>query len=264
MAKIDIDNLVFEYEAGVPVLKGLTLDFDGRSTAIIGQNGTGKSTLVKIMKGLLKPTAGTVLIEGQDVATTSVATLAKTIGMVFQNPNDQIFKSTVIDEIMFGALKIGKSKDEARDLAIKAMTPFGLNAVADANPYDLTLAQRKQITIASIIAMDPDIIILDEPTIGQDAHDKKVLQTVIRDLVASGKQVITIAHDMDFVATTFERIIIMKKGEILLDGDVHTVFADQATVESAYLELPSVAQLARELGLPAAYTVDEFVVNYQK
>ena len=176
MYKIEIKALHFYYTAQDEILKGLNLSFDARSTAIIGQNGAGKTTFVKLLKGLLKPTAGEILINGINTKEVTVAELAKHIGLVFQNPNDQIFKKNVMDEIMFGPLNIGQSPKQAQESSRKALNMVGLYEKKDENPYDLSLSERKLISIASIVAMNPNIIILDEPTIGQDYAGKEKIK----------------------------------------------------------------------------------------
>lgn len=168
MNTIEIKNLHFSYNAGEEILKGLNLTIDERSTAIIGQNGAGKTTFVKLLKGLLRPTEGQILFNGQDISKQTVATLAKDIGLIFQNPNDQIFKNTVLDEVMFGPMQIGMSKDKAKEVALKALDMVGLKGTEKINPYDLGLSERKMVSIAAIVAMDTKVVIFDEPTIAQD------------------------------------------------------------------------------------------------
>ena len=243
-----IKNVTFSYTPDVPVLHDISLTFDSRTTAIIGQNGTGKTTLVKLIKGLLTCQEGSIEIEGKEIKDLKVSEIAKDIGLVFQNPNDQIFKNKVRDEIEFGPLNIGKSTKEATDLANAAMSLLGISELADKNPYDLGLSERKLISIASILAMDTKVIILDEPTIAQDYKGKQLIKNVIKKLQAEGKLVIAILHDMDFVAETFDRAVVMKKGRILIDDSVKMVFSQAETLEEAYLEAPSIVKLSQELG----------------
>ncbi|TDR71596.1 energy-coupling factor ABC transporter ATP-binding protein [Paludibacterium purpuratum] len=260
MNKIEIRNLVFHYTAGEPILNDISLAFDARSTAIIGQNGAGKTTFVKLLKGLLKPVGGDVVINGINTSDATVAALARHIGLVFQNPNDQIFKNKVLDEVMFGPLNIGQSQDEARERADAALAMVGLAGRINDNPYDLSLSERKLISIASIVAMNTEIIIFDEPTIAQDFSGKEHIKAIIRDLVAQGKLVLTIIHDMDFVAETFERTLVFAQGRVLLDGSTREVFAEEEVLRQAHLEPPHVTQLAHRTGLPGTpLTVEEFV-----
>ncbi|BCJ98879.1 energy-coupling factor ABC transporter ATP-binding protein [Anaerocolumna chitinilytica] len=261
---LKIKDLSFSYQKGEEILKGLNFELDERSTAIIGQNGAGKTTLVKLLKGLLRPTSGSIDFEGKDITAMTVAQLAKHIGMVFQNPNDQIFKNRVLDEVMFGPLKIGMDETKAKQKAMESLEQVGLLELADENPYDLGLSSRKLVAIASILAMDTKVIILDEPTIAQDYHGKELIKTVIRKLRAEGKTVITIIHDMDFVADTFERAIVVAHGTILIDGTTREVFAKEDILRQANLEQPNVTKLCRSLGYDEIFlTTDEFI-GYQK
>ncbi len=263
-AILEIKDLHFFYTPGELILKGLNFEIDERSTAIIGQNGAGKTTFVKLLKGLLRPTSGTILLEGRDIAGVTVAQLAKHIGLVFQNPNDQIFKNRVIDEVMFGPLRIGMKEAEAKQRAEDALKLFELSDFADKNPYDLGLSSRKLVAIASILAMDTKIIILDEPTIAQDYHGKELIKAVIRKLRSEGKTVLTIIHDMDFVAETFERTIVFAQGNILLDGTTREVFAQKKALEQAYLEQPNVTKLCHSLGYPEVFLTTEEFVAFRK
>jgi len=264
MHKIEVRNLHFSYENNEEILKEINLTFDHRSTAIIGQNGAGKTTFVKLLKGLLKPNTGDVIINGINTKDITVAGLAKYIGLVFQNPNDQIFKNKIIDEVMFGPLNIGQTPTEAKENAIKALKTVGLCEKIDENPYDISLSERKLISIASILAMDTEIIIFDEPTIAQDYEGKERIKSIIKDLSAKGKLVLTIIHDMDFVAETFERTIVIAKGKVLLDGTTREVYAYKDVLNEAYLEAPNVTQLCQCLGVKETFlTVEEFI-EYKK
>ncbi|TCL68484.1 energy-coupling factor transport system ATP-binding protein [Hydrogenispora ethanolica] len=264
MNKIEVTGLHFSYGAEA-VLRGITLSFDTTPTAIIGQNGAGKTTFVKLLKGLLKPGAGSVVINGSDTRETTVAQLARQIGLVFQNPNDQIFKNTVIDEVMFGPLNIGQSAADARRNSLQALEMVGLSGNLTAHPYDLSLSERKLVSIAAVVAMQNGIIILDEPTIAQDYAGKERIRRIIRDLRAQGRLIITIIHDMDFVAETFERVIVFQDGKVILDGDARTVFGATDLLYRAKLEPPHVTQLCKRLGYRETFlTVEEFIAYQQR
>lgn len=260
MNKIEIKDLHFYYRVEDEILKGLNLSFDTRSTAIIGQNGAGKTTFVKLLKGLLKPTSGDIFINEINTKDVTVAELARHIGLVFQNPNDQIFKNKVMHEIMFGPLNIGQSIEQAEESSINALKMVGLYEKKDENPYDLSLSERKLISIASIVAMNTDIIIFDEPTIAQDYAGKEKIKNIIKELSAKGKLVLAILHDMDFVAETFERTLVFANGKVLLDGTTREVYSHKDILESAYLEPPHVTQLCQKLGVTETFlTVEEFI-----
>lgn len=262
---MEVRDLHFSYTEGVEVLHGVNLGFDGRSCAIVGQNGAGKTTLVKLLKGLLRPTQGMVLLHGQDIAGTSVPELARHVGLVFQNPNDQIFKNTVLDEVMFGPLQIGMEPGGAKKASLAALEQVGLSGLEKVNPYDLGLSQRKMVSVAAILAMDTQVIILDEPTIAQDFEGKARLSRLVRELSDSGKVVISILHDMDFVARTFDRMVVMAGGRVLLDASPREAFARRDVLEQARLEQPATTQLCHALGLnEVLLTPDEFVDHYRE
>ena len=255
-----IEKLDFSYLADIPVLEDLNMKLDQRPTAIIGQNGAGKTTLVKLLKGLLKPVSGSIYLHGEDISGKTVAMLAGSVGYVFQNPDDQIFKYNVMDEVLFGPLNIGMDPEQAKKEAAWALELTGLSGKEKENPYDLELYERKMTAIASVLAMDTDVLILDEPTIAQDWKGRQIIGSIIRSLSGRGKLVIAILHDMDFVAENFERVIIMAHGQVLADGTAKEVFAQEEVLKKARLQKPYVMQLSEALGYEKSYlTVEELL-----
>ena len=248
-----IEKLDFSYLADIPVLEDLNMKLDQRPTAIIGQNGAGKTTLVKLLKGLLKPVSGSIYFHGEDISGKTVAMLAGSVGYVFQNPDDQIFKYNVMDEVLFGPLNIGMDPEQAKKEAAWALELTGLSGKEKENPYDLELYERKMTAIASVLAMDTDVLILDEPTIAQDWKGRQIIGSIIRSLSGRGKLVIAILHDMDFVAENFERVIIMAHGQVLADGTAKEVFAQEEVLKKARLQKPYVMQLSEALGYEKSY-----------
>lgn len=256
----EIRNLEFSYRPGTPVLHGINLRLDARPTAIIGQNGAGKTTLVKLLKGLLRPTGPSIWFRGEDISHKTVAALAAQVGYVFQNPDDQIFRYNVLDEVMFGPLNIGMSEEQAREKSRAALALTGLSDQENRNPYDLELNERKMVAIASVLAMDPDVLILDEPTIAQDMMGRRRIADIVRTLSAQGKLVLAILHDMDFVAECFDRVVVMAQGQVVADGSPRQVFADSAALQAARLDPPHVTQLCTRLGYDGVFlTVEEFL-----
>lgn len=238
-----VEKLQFSYTKEVEIFRDLNLLLDHRSTAIIGQNGAGKTTLVRLLKGLLKPVSGTICFGCEDISKKTVAMLAGKVGYVFQNPDDQIFKYKVLDEVMFGPLNIGMDRETARQKSLQAMELMGLKGKEDENPYDLELHERKMVAIASVVAMDTDVVILDEPTIAQDYLGRRLIGEMIGALSKQGKLVIAILHDMDFVAENFERVIAMCHGKILCEGTAAEVFAQKDVLQEAKLQQPYLMQL---------------------
>ena len=242
-----VRNLKFSYTEDHPIFENFQLSLDQRPTAIIGQNGAGKTTLVRLLKGLLKPSAGTILYQGEDISKRTVASLAGQVGYVFQNPDDQIFKYKVIDEVMFGPLNIGMPKEKAKEKAMEALALTELTSYAGENPYDLELSQRKLVAIASVLAMDTDVIILDEPTIAQDYRGKEIIRNIITSLSGQGKLVLAILHDMDFVAQCFSRVVVLAHGQLLADGTPSEVFVQEDVLKKAALDMPHPLQLRKAL-----------------
>ncbi len=250
MSKIKLDNVNFTYKNGFEALKSLTFKVEaGETLAIIGQNGAGKTTTVKMLNGLLKPISGQILIDGQDTVNTTTAKLAPTVGYVFQNPDDQIFHNIVYEEIEYGAKAQKFDAAKKSKLVREAIELLGLEQYINDHPYSLPYSIRKLVTVASVVAMDSDVIILDEPTAGQDSHAINMLGNLIQELKARGKTVIVITHDMDFVAENFERTIVMANKELRYDGKTLDIFYDDALLELANLEEPHLIKVSKTLNL---------------
>ena len=262
---IEIRNVSFSHTPTSQIFNNLNLSFAPGACAIVGQNGTGKTTLLKIIRGLLTPKSGSVLLNGKDIAECTVPSLAKDIGFVFQNPDDQIFESTVIREVMFGLLKIGIDKSQALIQAKESLKLVGLLDKSDLNPYDLSLCERKMVSIASILAMDTQVVILDEPTIAQDDCGKRCIESIIKHLVSQGKIVIAVLHDMDFVARVFNRVVVLSNGNVLFDGTARDAFMRDNILSSAHLDKPDVVKLCEKLGYENTFlSVEEFVNSYSE
>lgn len=258
---IQIEDLFFTYPSGVEALCGVSLSIEpGELVAIIGQNGAGKTTLVKHLNGLLRPTRGKVRIGDWLTDDQSVARLAARVGYVFQNPDDQLFKGNVRDEVTFGPANLSFPAERVETLVRDTMTLLELSDKANTNPYDLTPTWRKRVAMAAIIAMDTPIVVLDEPTTGQDYRSIQDLARVIQVLQDQGKTVIAISHDIDFVAENFARIVVMGQGAVLLDGKAEDVFPQEETLSSTYVQPPQLTRLGRRLELgQVVYTVDGFL-----
>lgn len=261
--KIELVDLVHTYPTGDTALKGITTVIDGTEpVAIIGQNGSGKTTLVKHFNGILRPTSGDVLLDGESINTKSTASWSKYIGYVFQNPDDQIFLNTVQKELEFGPLQIGMDKNKMGKQVEFASKLCGLENVLDKHPFDLTPTEKKFCTLASVISMDPQVLIFDEPTCGQDVNGVKRLSLIIDKLKSMGKLCIVISHDMKFVVENFSRIIVLCKGSILLDGGVEEVFSKPEELKKAFVSPPPITRVGQKAGLSKiSFTVDTLVEN---
>ncbi len=258
---VQVRDLGYVYPTGVEALSDMTLDLAaGEAVAIVGQNGAGKTTLVKHFVGLLRPTRGEVRVGDWDTRTKSVAQLAARVGYVFQNPDDQLFSRTVEQEIAFGPRNMGLSGDNARVRIASAAEVTGLAGMVDRHPYDLMPAQRKFVALASVLAMETPIVVLDEPTTGQDAAGVERIGSIVEWLRGEGKTVIAITHDIDFCAEHFPRVVVMGQGRVLLDGDARHVLAQADVLAQTYVEPPQLARLALRLGAHRApRSVDEFL-----
>jgi energy-coupling factor transporter ATP-binding protein EcfA2 len=251
---IRISALSFRFGSLV-ALDGVDLDIaPGDSVAIVGQNGSGKTTLVKHLVGLLRPLEGRVLLDGEDVAGRSIASLARTVGYAFQDPDDQLFSANVAREIAFGPTNLGLSAADRSRLVDQPKAAVGLAGEAATNPYDLDLAARKLVALASVCAMDPAVLVLDEPTTGQDRPGTARVGAVVDAFKAAGRTVVAVTHDMEFAARHFGRVVVMREGRIVADGPPREVFApgNAALLASTGLRLPPVAELGASLGLPSA------------
>ena len=247
-AVLEVSDLCFSYTGKTEVIKDVSLSFDSRATAIIGQNGAGKTTLAKLIKGLLKPNQGRIAILGEDTSAKTVAQLASIVGYVFQNPDDQIFKHTVHDEMLFGPVNIGMDKKKADERIKEELSFIGLLDKIDENPYDLDLHERKMIALASVLVMDTKVVIFDEPTIAQDDKGKDIIAAIIKRLEKKGCLVISILHDMDLVARCFSRVVVMADGHVVADGAPDEVFDDVDALRQAGLKMPQAAELSKLLG----------------
>jgi len=254
---IELRGVSFAYPDGTRALENVDLSIaTGECVAIVGQNGSGKSTLVRHLNGLLRPGSGEVLVDGRPVGRRHVAELARTVGLVFQNPDRQIFAGSVRGEVAFGPRNLGRRGEELERDVAAAVSAVGLEAQLDTNPYDLGFSRRKLLSLASILAMRTPIVVLDEPTTGQDARGVARVQAIVRDLAAAGRTVIAISHDMRFVAESFGRVVVMRAGSIVLDGSPGEVFgADNvATLAWTWLEPPLPALVGARLGLGSTPT----------
>lgn len=247
--KIEISSLIFTYPTGVQALRGISLEVNtGEQVAIVGQNGAGKTTLAKHLNGLLQPTSGYIRIGDWDTREHSVAKMARRVGYVFQNPDEQLFSKNVGTEVAFGPKNLRFSSEQVQALVKDALGMTELSEKTETNPYDLSPTWRKMVAIASIIAMDTDIVIFDEPTTGQDAANIARIANVIKVLRERGKAVITITHDIDFCAENFERVIAMSQGQILLDGKANEVLGQEEILATTYVDPPQLTRLGKRLG----------------
>ena len=253
MTDLTLEGVSYRYpESGTLALDDVDLHVAaGERVALVGQNGSGKSTLARHLNGLLRPTSGQVLHDGRDVTGRTVAQLARLVGLTFQDPDRQIFRGSVRGEVEFGPRNLGMHGAELRAAVDHALAGVGLDADADTNPYDLGVSRRKLLALASVQAMGTPVLVLDEPTTGQDLRGVEIVRRLIEGAHADGRTVIAISHDMEFVAESFDRVVVLRGGKVILDDPPASAFAESSweALRSTYLEPPLPAALGSQLGL---------------
>jgi energy-coupling factor transport system ATP-binding protein len=241
---LTVQDVHYSYASGVEALKGVSLEIkDGEFVAIMGQNGAGKTTLVKHFNGLLKPTSGKVIVNGTETTKTSVAALAKSVGFVFQNPDHQLFSETVDDEIAFALKNFGYKPETIEERTVWAVNLLGISQYRKTSPFMLSGGERKRVALASVLAWDPQILVLDEPTIGQDHQQKENLRQFIMQLQTQGKTIVAVTHDVEFVAECNPRVILMRGGKIIADGQGNDILTNPQLLEESSIVLPQIAQV---------------------
>lgn len=241
---IKTQSVTHAYSGGIVAVKDVTLEIHaGELIAIMGENGAGKTTIVKHFNGLLKPTKGIVLVNGIDTRRIHSAKLSLKVGMVFQNPDHQIFLKTVSAEIAFGLDRFNIYKLQSKQRVAEIAKRMNIEEILDQSPFTLSVGDRKRVALASVLAWNPDIFVLDEPTVGQDALLKAKLRQLILTLHEEGKTVILITHDVEFAAELKPRIIMMREGRIIADGPAAKILTDPKIVQAASLTPPQITQI---------------------
>ena len=270
---IQIEHLTHTYMPGSPfsavALRDISLTIeDGELIGLLGHTGSGKTTLVQHLNGLIKPTEGKVLVDGLDTSdkNTSLLEVRRKVGLVFQYPEYQLFEETVAKDIAFGPKNLGLSEAEIDQRVRTAMEKVGLDyeEIAERSPFELSGGQMRRVAIAGVLAMQPKVLVLDEPTAGLDPAGRRSILDMIRQLhAAGGLTVIMVSHSMDDISTLATRLIVMSKGELAMTGTPRKVFKNRELLSSIGLGAPQAAELAfqlREAGFQLPddlYTADE-------
>lgn len=256
---IKIRNLKQEYGRGESVLKDINLEIKRSDfVAIIGQNGAGKTTLVKHLIGLLRPSSGKIFINDQDISKQPISVLAQKVGYVFQNPDHQIFLDRVSKEVAFGLKNLGLSEAEVEARTDKALKEVGIFHLKNEAPLSLSKGHRQRLALASVLAMEPEILILDEPTTGQDYRESKQIMDLVAKLNKKGHTIIFITHDMQLVADYAKRVILMGKGEIMFDGTPKEVLTQTKLLAKTNLKPQQITEFSHLL---ADYGIPEDIIN---
>ena len=261
------------YNANTPfmfhALKGVDLDIPkGSFCAIIGQTGSGKSTVIQHINALLLPTKGNVRIEEYTIDATkkpkTLKPLRKKAGLVFQFPEYQLFEETIEKDIIYGPLNFGISEDDAKEIAKKMIVQVGLDtSYLGKSPFDLSGGQKRRVAIAGILAMEPDILVLDEPTAGLDPRGTKEMMQLFKSIQEAGKTIVLVTHDMNLVLEYCDRAIIMHHGKVIRQDSVSHIFQEEEYMHALGMELPLVTQFILQLN-KAGYTLDPSMRTYQE
>ena len=272
---ITLENVDYTYQAGTPfegrALFNINLSItEGSYTAFIGHTGSGKSTIMQLLNGLNVPTKGCVLVDDVKITADSknkeIKSVRKKVGLVFQFPESQLFEETVLKDVAFGPQNFGVSKEEAEDIARDKLAMVGIGQeFFDKNPFELSGGQMRRVAIAGILAMEPDILVLDEPTAGLDPKGRRELMTLFKTLHQNGMTIVLVTHLMDDVANYADHVNILEGGHLVCSGHPKTIFQDVAFMKSKQLGVPKITQFAQDLvdkglkleNLPI--TIEEFV-----
>lgn len=243
---IEFQNVHASYDIELPILKGVSFTInDGDFVVFVGTNGAGKSTTMRLVNGLLKPTSGQVLIDGVPTTELKTSELAQRVGFLFQNPDRQICKNTVREELLFGFEAQGRLDQEAEARVDAMITRFNFDP--DAEPFLLNRGTRQLLALASIIVLEPPVVVLDEPTTGLDYRECLKVMDIIRELNDNGTTVIMVCHDMEIVSDYAERVIAMTAGQVVADGPTFEVLQDPETIQKAHLLLPQILDISAQL-----------------
>lgn len=245
MNYIETKEMHFFYEKNVEVLKNINIKIEkGTFTALLGANGCGKSTLMQLLTGLLKPTRGNIFLNGQDMKKLSDDKIFSNIGIVFQNPDDQLFSFTVSEDVAYGVDNLGIKGEEQKKRVMEALRLVGIEDLKDKEIHKLSYGQKKRVAIAGVLAMQPDLLILDEPTAGLDPMTSSNLITLLEDMQKNkGFTVLISTHEVDIVPVCCDRVFVMNKGEIVLEGSPEKVFDCKEILRESNLRLPRIGHL---------------------
>ena len=246
---IECQDLTHTYAGGVQALQGISLTINqGEIVAIIGQNGSGKTTLAKHFNGLLSPSSGSVRVHGLETKEQGIFKLGQRVGYVFQNPDHQIFSEEVQEEVAFGPRLRGLPENEIKTRVAEALEAVGLAGFEKEDPFSLTKSGRQRVAVASVLAVQPEVLILDEPTTGLDYREQRSMMDMVQRLNEAGSTIIFVTHHMWVVAEYARKVFVIKDGQLLLQGTTREVFAHEAELNQSFLRPPHFVQFANQLG----------------
>lgn len=242
------ENICYSYEEDMPVLDRVSTAFyAGEKVAVIGSNGSGKSTFFLNLNGVLTPDHGTVWYHGRAIGKKEKNLLRRHVGFVFQDADQQIIAPTVMEEVSFGPMNLKLGKEEVRQRTINAMEAMSLMEMSERAPHNLSGGQKKRVSIADIIAMEPEVILFDEPTTALDPVNQQMLEQVLGEMSLTGKTLIVSTHDVDFAYRFADRILVFDKGQIIADGRPEQIFTRKEVLEQAGLKVPMMLEISNLL-----------------
>lgn len=259
-----INNLTYQYDKKRKALDNITMDFNnGDIIGIIGSNGSGKSTLFNNLMGILKATQGEILYKNRQLKydKKSLYNLRKEVGIVFQDPEKQIFYSMVYDDLAFALRNIGTDEKTIKTRISKALEAVNGEEFIDRPVHSLSFGQKKRVAIASVIAMENDLVLLDEPTAGLDPESTRAIVNIIKTMYEKGKKIVITSHDMNLIYDICDYVYVLNQGKIINEGNVEEVFIDEKKIEEAGLELPWLVKLNKNMNLPL-FRKEEDLYNY--
>ncbi|WP_196593997.1 energy-coupling factor ABC transporter ATP-binding protein [Pectinatus sottacetonis] len=255
---LSFKNVSFGYASENKIFDNINVDIDTTViTAVAGRNGTGKTTLTRLIMGLIHPDKGIIELDGQDISNKPPYTLAKNIGYVFQNPDHQLFASTVYEEVAYAPTCLGITEKEKRKSVEQALVDTGLAEKAGMMPQTLSLGDKQRLSIASALAANPEILILDEPTSGQDCRERTILLRLMEKLNKSGIGIILVTHDMDILAEHADKVVVLANKKAAYKGTPRELFINEDKTFDLGLELPESVCMSNELGLDICLTPAE-------
>jgi energy-coupling factor transport system ATP-binding protein len=245
---IHIDGIDYVYPNNTTALNGISLRInEGELVAIMGQNGAGKTTLIRTLNGLIRPTKGSIYIKGENNSTKSIADLSKIVGIIFQNPLHQLFSNSIEEELKFSLKNLNYSKEQIQQKVDSILVKFNFEKYRNRSPFNLSGGEAKKLALATILCREPEILVFDEPTLGQDAKEISFFLEIIQSEIENGKTIIIVTHNIEFAYENIPRTILMAHGRIVADGPTEQVLTNEFLVDNASLILPQIHQF--KLGL---------------
>ncbi len=245
---IIIKDLEYTYPNGTKALDKININIrKGELIGIMGQNGAGKTTLIRTLNGLIRPTKGEIILEGENIADKSIGLLSKSVGIMFQNPEHQLFSNTVEEEITFSLKSLNINKENLQNETLKVLKLFGIEKYREKSPLNLSGGEKKKLALASVICRDPRLLVFDEPTLGQDSKEINFFIDLMSEERKKGKTIIIVTHNVEFAMEHIPRIVLMSNGNIIADGPTHQVLTNEFLIERSSLVLPKIQEFFLEL-----------------